>query len=308
MIHVPVTFHHAEDGPALVKAAEARYLDALDRATVEIAADMQIQIITVTGPTCSGKTTTSHILMEKLAAAGRPVYMVSFDDFYINRADLPLTPEGRVDYDTEATLDMACLRVSMEHLLHEEPVDLPVYDFVAGKRGGYRRYVPQKDDIVLFEGIQAMYPGVLALLPPEVTRHVAIMPWEDVQAGDATFSAREIRLLRRLVRDIRTRGASAQHTLSMWEDVTRNEDCAILPHMTSAHIHIDTFLPYELSVIRPMAEAVLDTLPPDSEFASVGRSLCERLSQIEVLPPAYVPRGSMFREFIGDAGIDGLKA
>ena len=144
-----------------------------------------------------------------------------------------------------------------------------------------------------------MYPEVHCHLPHAVTRSVAILPTMTVDTPDGVLTARELRLLRRLVRDARTRNADAEKTLSMWEDVCANEDCNIYPYLDCADIRIDSSMAYEVGVIRPMAEAVLSDVPSDSIHRAYADSLLARLSYIAPLPSDDVPSDSVFREFIG---------
>ncbi len=284
----------------MIAEAEANYERQLSMAAAAILSDEKIQIVTVTGPTCSGKTTTSDKLTAALEAAGRSVYMVSFDDFYKNRAELPLTETGRVDYDTAASLDLETLYVCLDRLVREESVDLPKYDFHTGTRVGVVRYTPRDDDIILLEGIQAMYPCIRAHLPHDVTRSVAILPDADAVASDGTvITRREVRLLRRIVRDARTRNADAEKTLSMWEDVLVNENANIFPYFDQADIHINSYLSYEIHIIREPAEALLSAVPPESAYRSMADDLCRRLSAFAAMPSDGVPMYSVFREFIG---------
>ena len=284
----------------IILACEKQYTDQIGDAAEALLAVHHLQIITVTGPTCSGKTTTAHLLTDALERAGRMVFAVSFDDFFKNRADLPILPSGRVDYDTVAALDMETLTECLDKLIAEEPCDLPLFDFQNGCRSGVFRYVPRENDVILLEGIQAMYPEVRSHLPHEVTRSTAILPTMTVETPDGTLTARELRLLRRLVRDARTRNADAEMTLSMWTDVCANEDHNIYPYLDCADIRIDSSMAYEVGVIRPMAEAVLSALPCDSTHRRYADSLLARLSHIDILPSDDIPKDSVFREFIGN--------
>ena len=288
------------DVQMLIARSEQRFTDQIRAAAATLLAQPNLQIITVTGPTCSGKTTTAQLLTEVLEAAGHRVFPVSFDDFFLDRSRLPLTPSGRVDHDTVAALDMETLTSCLTRLVREEETDLPLFDFVTGKRGGVRRYVPVEGDIILLEGIQAMYPEIRALLPGDTVRSIAILPERDVETPCGVLHAREIRLLRRLVRDARTRGSDAQKTLSMWEDVCVNEDANIYPYLDCADICIDSYMEYEVGVIRPMAEAVLAGLDDDSVYKTYADSLLARLACVEALDADGVPADSMFREFIGE--------
>ena len=282
-----------------ILACEKQYTDQIAQAAAALLAVPHLQIVTVTGPTCSGKTTTAHLPTAALEDAGRHVFPVSFDDFFKNREELPILPSGRVDYDTAAALDMETLTACLDKLIAEEPCDLPLFDFQNGCRNSVFRYVPRENDVILLEGIQAMYPEVRCHLPHEVTRSVAILPTMTVDTPAGTLSARELRLLRRLVRDARTRNSDAEKTLSMWEDVCANEDRNIYPYLDCADINIDSSMAYEVGVIRPMAETVLSVVPSDSIHRAYADTLLARLSYIAPLPSNDIPTDSVFREFIG---------
>ncbi|MBE6657571.1 MAG: hypothetical protein E7604_03910 [Ruminococcaceae bacterium] len=290
---------HTADIREWITACESKYTHQIADAVKSLLSVPHLQIVTVTGPTCSGKTTTAHLLTAALEAAGRCVFPVSFDDFFKNRACLPILPSGRVDYDTVAALDLETLARCLDKLIAEESCDLPLFDFQSGCRNGVCCYQPRENDVILLEGIQAMYPEVRAHLPHDVTRSVAILPTQTVSTPDGMLDARELRLLRRLVRDARTRNSDAEKTLSMWEDVCANEDISIYPYLDCADIRIDSSMAYEVGVIRPMAEAVLSGLSRDSVHRAYADSLLARLSHIDILPPDDIPDDSVFREFIG---------
>ncbi len=303
MYHLPNTIDITR-AKALVADAEAAFEARLTSIADAVLRDPNVQFLTVTGPSCSGKTTTTDVLCRKLEEAGRALYPVSLDDFYKNPEDVPLLPNGKMDYDTAAAIDLECLAVCVAHLAREEAVDLPRFDFKTKRRAGYVRYAPRKDDIIVLEGIQAIYPEVQAMLPREHTVSIAIMPDDDVMLeGGGMFTRREIRLLRRIVRDARTRSTRAERNLYMWETVTANEDRSILPYLHHVDHFINSFLPYELYVIRPFAEALLLEIPEDSAYAEEKHSLLSRLSDLEILPPSIVPYRSVFREFIGEEGV-----
>lgn len=290
---------HTTDIRHWIAECEAGYTAQIADAVQALLAVPHLQIVTVTGPTCSGKTTTAHLLTAALEAAGRDVFPVSFDDFFRDRASLPVLPSGRIDYDTAAALDMETLARCLDKLIAEEETDLPLFDFHTGCRCGVCHYRPRENDVILLEGIQAMYPEVRVHLPHDVTRSVAILPTQTVSTPDGILSARELRLLRRLVRDARTRNSDAEKTLSMWEDVCANEDISIYPYLDCADIRIDSSMAYEVGVIRPMAEAVLSGLSRDSVHRAYADSLLARLSHIDILPSDDIPDDSVFREFIG---------
>ena len=280
-------------------ACEMQYQKQLVAAADHICAMPDLRIVMLAGPTCSGKTTTAFQLSQLLETHGKRLMMISIDDFFRDRAQLHITPEGNVDYESLHAIDFPYLAECMERLLENKEVLLPVFDFKTGGRSGVRPFLPKPNDILLFEGIQAIYPEILSLTPKERSTSIYISPMQQVNAYGALFSPRGIRFLRRLVRDSMFRSADAARTFFLWEGVRRNEDENILPYASGAAISIDSFLPYELNVIRPFAETVLRQLPDGDSHKAERDGLLEKLSGIPVISSEYVPADSFFREFIG---------
>lgn len=280
-----------------VAASEDAFAAQLSACADVLCALPGLRVFTVTGPTCSGKTTCSRLLTMHFEREGRHVIPLSVDDFYRNKADIPYLPDGRRDCDGVDSIDLPYLSVFLRRFLAGDEALAPHFDFLAGVRSGYTPCRMEKDDLLLLEGIQTMYPEVRAFLPPDATRFVAIEP---IPADDCPLSSREVRLLRRLVRDIRTRGSDAAETLGMWDIVTDNEDRNIYPYLSEADFRINSFLSYELSVIRPFAEQVLADITPDSVYYDEKERLLSALAAYPVLDASLVPADSLFREFIGE--------
>lgn len=154
-------------------------------------------------------------------------------------------------------------------------------------------------DYFLLEGIQAVYPEVLACLGDAEHFSIFSSVRRSLSLDDVTFSAREIRLIRRLVRDARTRNATAEFTFYLWDGVVKNEEKNILPHENGADCSIDSLLPYELRVLRDPLLRVLQTLPASSPYYEEGQRLCEKMRGVTPYPSALVPASSICREFIG---------
>ena len=280
----------------LVDASEKAFAKQLASCAEALCSLPELRIFTVTGPTCSGKTTASKLLARAFETVGKHVIPLSVDDFYRNKKDMPLLPNGKKDYESAASIDLPYLSMFLDRFLSGAETALPHFDFVSGRRTEYAVSRLGKDDILLLEGIQTMYPEVRSFFPDRNTRSVAIEP---VPEKESPLSSRDVRLLRRLVRDVRERGTSAEQTLAMWDTVAENEDRSILPYLPGADLHINSYLAYELSVIRPMAEKVLAEVPAESLYADDKRRLLAGLSDIPVLDANLVPEHSLFREFIG---------
>ena len=288
------------DAEAWVLSSEEAFTEQLTNCAELLCHDPELRILTITGPTCSGKTTASRLLSRHFEDCGRRVIPMSVDDFYKNKTDMPLLPDGRQDFDSAASIDLPYLSHFLDWFLAGKPVALPHFDFVTGERTEYQVYRMEQGDVLLLEGIQTMYPEVQSFFPDRNTRSAAIEP---VVPGDSPLSSRDVRLLRRIVRDIRERGTEAEATLAMWDAVAANEDRSILPYLPTANLHINSYLAYELSVIRPFAENALSGIGDASPYAADRDRLLSGLSGVAAIDAALVPADSLFREFIGSAGL-----
>lgn len=256
------------------------------------------KIITLSGPTCSGKTTTAAMLVDEIGRAGKIARVISIDDFYLD--DLHLKSDGEVDFDSVNTIDIECLAEVTSCLLKGENVKIPKFDFMTGKRSGFETLVPSEDDVYIFEGIQAVYPEVVSLFGDKCTS-VFICVNDDVMFNGVYFASHEIRLLRRIVRDSLFRNTSPTETLSYWDSVRKNEEENIFPNAKNPHVEFDSFLMYELFVIAPIVRQMLSQIDSESEYYPLANSLKIRLAKIDgdLFSTSYIPKTSVFREFIG---------
>lgn len=258
------------------------------------------RIITLSGPTCSGKTTTAKILVDQIERSGRHAVVISIDDFYLDNLRQGIGKNKKIDFDSVKTIDLEYLGAFTKSLLAYERVKIPIFDFTTGLRGGYREYKPKIEDVFVFEGIQAVYPEVTALFGNEFTS-IFICVTDEVVCNGITFSPHEIRLLRRIVRDKLFRNTSPENTLMFWDSVRENEDVSIFPNAANQNFYIDSFLPYELFVIAELALPLLNEIDADSPYKTEASSLAFRLQNVKnsFYDTSLVPKGSMFREFIG---------
>lgn len=280
----------------VIRAEEHYKKQVLDIAD-DIAEQDNIRFLTLAGPTCSGKTTSSYILEQEFENKGISTKIISIDDFYRSRYDI--ADDEKPDYESITAIDLLLFKECVDKILKGKTAQLPVYDFVTGAREKYIPYEPKTNEIIVFEGIQAIYPEIVALLPKEAMRSIYISVDEDVEAYGVLFEKREVRFLRRLVRDYLFRSATPERTLELWKGVVDNEDKNIIPYENTADYIINSFLPYELGVIKPY---VLQTIEYDLENKN-EKQLYEKLQRefadIIEIPSRFVPQDSVFREFIG---------
>ena len=260
------------------------------------------KFIALSGPTCSGKTTASERLCHAFLTRGIRVKTVSIDDFYIDREILlaRAAAAGKpIDFDSPSTINLELLSDCVNKLRQGEAVDFPHYCFVEGKCTSCTRFYPKDADYFLFEGIQAIYPNVLAILGKEDVVSVAIRPSTSLAIGDTLISSHELRFARRLVRDFRYRNAKPEYTFYLWEGVRENEELHIMPNEESVDFRIDSTMAYEPFVIRDYLLQYLSLVPSDNRYKEKAVALQERYQKIPAIDSKYVPDHSIFREFIG---------
>ena len=290
-------FKNDDDIRNFVSEAEKHYKKQVLDIADDVAKHDNIRFLTLAGPTCSGKTTSSYILEQEFEKKGISTKIISIDDFYRSRYDI--ADDEEPDYESITAIDLPCFKECVDKILNGKDAEIPVYNFVTGKREKYVLHTPTDHEIIIFEGIQAIYPEILATLPHDVTKSIYISVDEDVLAYGTNFEKREIRFLRRLVRDYLFRSATPRRTLELWEGVVKNEDKNIIPYEKNADYIINSFLSYELGVIKPF---VLHKIPydvKDLREKTLYEFLQNKFQNIMEISSQFVPSDSVFREFIG---------
>lgn len=263
--------------------------------------DTQARILMLAGPSGSGKTTTARLLQEYLTQLGRTAHLISMDDFYLGVDRAPRLPDGRVDFESVEALDIGKIRACLGDLTATGRFSVPVYDFSASRPTGEERpYAIGPSDLVIVEGIHALNPVFTSELPEE--RRVKLYVSVKQQIKDANgevLSPFDLRLVRRIVRDIQFRGTSAEDTIAMWPGVVEGEDRYIRPYRTAADFTVNSIHIYEPCVLRTVAIPLLRAIAEDSAHFRKARDLESRLMRFEPVDAALVPETSMLREFIG---------
>lgn len=289
----------SEEAERFVRFCETDFRTRLDNAVNAVLASENLQTIALSGPTCSGKTTTADRLIEKINASGHRAVVISIDDFFLARDDRNRVDLEVPDYDSVAAIDLDYLSVFLTRLRNWQSVLVPKYDFTATRRVGYHEYLPDPRDIYVIEGIQAVYPEVTALFGGY--RSIFISVTDDVTINGISFDSCEIRLLRRIVRDYKFRGATPEFSFHLWKGVRKNEEKNIFPNAGNCDIYLNSFLPYELFVIRKYALPLLTDVPETSEYRAEADELAKKLSALpeDFFDDRMIPKHSVFREFIG---------
>ncbi|MBO4264648.1 MAG: hypothetical protein J5922_01030 [Clostridia bacterium] len=289
----------------LVEITDAVYRVKVENAAKKIAALGKLKYLFLSGPTCSGKTTTAKILTKEFAKHNRSVKLISIDDFYFNRDDLARmsNDKNKIDYDSIKTIDLECFKKAFDDIKQNKTVLLPHFNFETGVRDFYTEYTPRDNEIILCEGIQAVYPEITSLFSKRDYKSIFVNVSNDVKIGKLIFTGREMRLCRRIVRDSKFRAASPYETMRLWDSVVENEEKSILPY-SDCDVKIDTTLVYQFGVLRPYLAALMESYPPLGNGKDKPYSdLLEKHRYITPIPADAVPIDSMFREFIGSDGL-----
>ncbi len=300
MVYVNRTLDSEREAKEFVLACEDAFDTRLTDLVRHIVRHARVECTTLSGPTCSGKTTTAEKLTAEIEAAGKRAVVVSIDDFFRERLH-PNTVEHVVDYDSVDAIDLELFAARADKLVRGVSTSLPVFDFISGTRSETKAYEATPDDIIVFEGIQAVYPEVVSLLSAYPFKSIFISVREPLSVNGTVFLPEEIRLARRIVRDARFRSASPEFTFHMWENVRENEEKNILPFSDGCDYRIDSLLPYEPFMIAPHLLPLLATVPDDSPYAAAAKQLSEKYRTVEksAVTKDFLPPFSLYHEFLG---------
>ncbi len=276
-----------------------------ERRISEIASDIVsrggIKFVMIAGPSSSGKTTFSHRLSVQLRTHGLTPHPIAADDYFVDRENTPRQPNGDYDFECLEAIDTQKFNDDMCALLAGERVELPTFNFVTGKReykGNYKQLGP--DDILVIEGIHGLNDKMSYALPADSKYKIYISALTTLNIDEHNrIPTTDGRLLRRLVRDARTRGATAKRTVQMWPSVRKGETENIFPFQESADAMFNSALIYELAVLKPYAEPLLYNIEKgEPEYFEAVR-LLKFLSYFLGVGTEELPKNSIVREFVG---------
>lgn len=259
------------------------------------------KLILVAGPSSSGKTTFSHRLSIQLAAHGLKPHPIGMDNYFLNREDTPLDEFGNKNFECLEAVDVKQFNQDMTALLDGKKVELPEFNFKTGQRE-YKGNEMQlgSDDVLVIEGIHGLNERLSSSLPPESRFKIYISALTSLNIDEHNrIPATDARLIRRIVRDARTRGASAKQTISMWESVRRGEEANIFPFQEQADVMFNSALVYELACLKVYAEPLLFGIEKNEPEYNEAKRLLKFFDYFIAIPSESIPFNSILREFTG---------
>jgi len=302
---------HIADLNRFVRSGKIRELirvnEALHEKRFSQVADMICQrnakIVMLSGPSSSGKTTSANRLATQLRVHGKKPILMSLDDYYIDRDRILPGPDGTVDFEHINTIDTDLFREQLDLLLSGDPVELPSFDFLSGKRVWRGQKLTLSDDsVVIVEGLHALNPVLLPRgMDANLVFKLYVSPLLPLNLDDHNrIPTSLLRLLRRTVRDFETRGSSVQKTMSMWNSVRRGEELWIFPYQEQADVIFNSSTLYELAVLKKHIYPLLLAVEPEDSCYEQVRSIVKVLNYVvEADVDDEIPPTSIVREFIG---------
>ena len=290
--------NHATD---IINISEALQEKKIAKIAEEIASRKGVKLVLLAGPSSSGKTTSCKRLSIQLAVNGLKPLQISLDDYFVDREKTPKDASGEYDYESIYALDLDLINEQFNALFRGEEVELPKYDFQSGKsKKSGNRLKMNDNNVLVVEGIHALNPELTAHIPQEQIFRVYASALTTILLDNHNYiPTTDNRLLRRIIRDNKYRGVSAQETIHRWPSVRAGENKWIFPFQENADAMLNTAMLYELAVIKMQAEPLLQQVPENCEEYAEAYRLLKFLKYFKGIPYNNLPPTSLLREFLG---------
>ena len=285
----------------LINVSEALQEKKISQIADTIAERKEIKVVLIAGPSSSGKTTFCKRLSVQLLASGVKPVQISLDDYFVNRTETPKDENGELDYESIYALNIPLINEQFNALFRGDEVELPKYNFQTGmsEKSGKKLHLGE-NNILLVEGIHALNPALTEQIADDKKFKIYASALTTILLDDHNYiPTTDNRLLRRIVRDYKYRGCSAQETIHRWPSVRAGENKWIFPYQEQADVMFNTALLFELAVIKPQAEEVLEQVPENCEEYAEAYRLRKFLKYFAPLPFRNLPPTSLLREFLG---------
>ena len=285
----------------IINISEALQEKKIAKIAEEIASRKGVKLVLLAGPSSSGKTTSCKRLSIQLAVNGLKPLQISLDDYFVDREKTPKDASGEYDYESIYALDLDLINEQFNALFRGEEVELPKYDFQSGKsRKSGNRLKMTDNNVLVVEGIHALNPELTAHIPQEQIFRVYASALTTILLDNHNYiPTTDNRLLRRIIRDYKYRGVSAQETIHRWPSVRAGENKWIFPFQENADAMLNTAMLYELAVIKMQAEPLLQQVPENCEEYAEAYRLLKFLKYFKGIPYNNLPPTSLLREFLG---------
>lgn len=286
-----------------INECEDKYRKTIDEIVKRIVSEDGREIVMLAGPSSAGKTTTAGKIKEALLKNGVKTYVLSLDDFYLNREDIPYLPDGTQDYETVYALDLERLEKDLNALLRGEMVRTPVFDFTTGKRSEteFNDIILGSEDVVIIEGLHALNPVITDKIQGKLLKiYINVSTRIYDKDENVVINKRTFRFIRRMVRDYKFRDSTVENTCKLWKNVTKGEDEYLFPYRDNADIKADTIHLYEPCVMKHQALKMISESEVSDEYKENIHNIVKALEQFNDIEENMVPENSLLREFLGE--------
>ncbi len=261
----------------------------------------EIKMVLISGPSSTGKTTTTKRLSSYLKALGYDTIPISVDDYYKEREEIPVNEQGEFDFESLNAIDTKMFNNDLTNLLNGASIHLPIYDFVIQKKNRSTKITKMKDNsILLIEGLHGLNEELTSSIEEKHKYKIYLSPFIPLGIDRHNYvSTVDLRLLRRIIRDNRTRGTDVSKTIELWQSVREGEEKFIFPFIHQADCIINTAYPFEIGVLKVFVEPLLYSVGLDSPYYAEARRLIDSLRGFYPISSEYISKDSILREFIG---------
>lgn len=291
-----------ENTASFIDLCEREYKSKIAALAKRIADNDDIKIVAIAGPSASGKTTTAHILMRELEKLNEKTAVVSLDDFYFSYDKLPYNPDGSRDIESVRALDVVRIEKAFRDIIESGTALLPEFDFVTKtRRENAKRINIGSRGIAIVEGLHAINPQITDVVPHKNILKIYISVNVTIfQEGKKVLSSRQIRLIRRILRDEKFRAASPEETLELWNNVVSGESKYLYCFKDTADVRLDTLHPYELCVYKKRFCGMKNSVGKSTPCYDYFKGAVDALEHFCSVESKFVPENSLIREFIGN--------
>lgn len=286
---------------SLIKSNELIFNESIYKAAEMIKNKRDVKVVLISGPSSTGKTTTTQRLTSYLETFGYDPIAISVDDYFKEREDTPKLEDGTYDFESLNAIDLDMFNKDLNALINGQEIRLPRYNFITGKKESQEKTSFLKENgIILIEGLHCLNNELTPEIENKYKFKIYLSPFIPLAIDRHNYiSTVDLRLIRRMVRDNRTRGANISDTIGQWQKVRSGEEKYIFPYIHQADIIINTAYIFEVGVLKVYAEPLLYSVPTDSPYYEEARRLLKSLKNFYPIPGEYVSKDSILREFIG---------